>query len=332
MGRDKNSSISFTIDDGLKLKSWSGEFEKIWGGKTPKIENCFFHEILPVNNATVNSVKRVLKDGKPVRLKEVKLSCPYGFCAIDMNIAPLDRKNLSNGVKISLAPAFICQKELQASDSVPMEEISSTVATIAHGVRNPLNAIKGAVVYIREKYPKEKNLNVFTRIMEEEIDRLDAFIAHYLSTAIEQKRIATVDINSVLRKIEILMSFQVQSHNIQPVYHFGSIPHVKINPFLIEQAFLNVINNAIEAMAQGGKLTITTEPVNRSKKQYVLVEIADTGSGIMKSISQTLSSHRKGRGFGLLITREIIKSVSGHLEITSKRGIGTVVRLFFPCG
>jgi two-component system, NtrC family, nitrogen regulation sensor histidine kinase GlnL len=260
------------------------------------------------------------------------LSCPYGSCEIDMKIVPLDKTNPSRGAKVSLEPNFLCKKETQSPEHTRMEEISSSVATLAHGVRNPLNAIKGAVVYIREKYSREKNLRVFTKIMEEEIARLDAFIAHYLSTAIEQKRIAAIDINSILQKIEVLMSFQVQSHKIKSVYHFGSIPRVKVNPFLIEQAFLNVINNAIEAMSQGGKLTITTESVNRSGKQYVLVEIADTGSGIMKSMPQRLLSQREGRGFGLLITHEILRSVSGHLEITSKRGKGTVVKLFFPCG
>jgi len=330
VGRDKQSII-LTIDGGLRVKSWSNEFEKVWEKHTGEIENCLLYEIIPLGKSTIHSVKQILNNGKPVKLKGVALPCPYGSSEVNINITPLNKKNLSLGAKISLEPTFTCNKGLQTVGDKHLEEISSTTATLAHGIRNPLNAIKGAVVYIREKYAKEQHLIQFIKIVEEEIARLDAFVAHYLSTSLNQKTIAKIDVNSVLKKIEILISFQVKSRKIKSVFKYGSNAYMKVNPFLIEQAILNVITNALESMSCGGQLTITTECINRSGGKYALVEISDTGCGIAKSTSRVLSSHKEGRGFGLLITYEILRSIHGHVEIRSKRGKGTIVRLYFPC-
>jgi two-component system nitrogen regulation sensor histidine kinase GlnL len=235
------------------------------------------------------------------------------------------------GAQISAETCLKCNLLEGIDQTQKLGEISSTAATLAHGVRNPLNAIKGSVVYIREKYAGEKRLIQFIKIIEEEIARLDAFIAHYLSTSISQKSIDTIDINSVLEKIEILTSLQVQSRKLKALYELGCIRPVKINPFQLEQAILNVINNAMEAMSPGGQLTIKTKSLNRSGTRFALVEISDTGCGIAKDLPGVISSQNKGRGFGLFITHEILRSVGGHLEIKSERGTGTIVRLYFPC-
>ena len=330
MGRDKQKSITVTIDDGLRVKSCSNEFETVWKKHAGEIEDRLLHEIIPLRKSTIHSIKQVFNNGRPIKLKGVTLPCPYGSSEVNINITPLNKMKLSLGAKILLEPTFTCTNGRQTFEDKHLEEISSTSATLAHGIRNPLNAIKGAVVYISEKYAGEKHLIQFIKIIEEEIARLDSFVAHYLSTSINQKTIAKIDVNSVLKKIEILISFQVKSRKIKSVFKYGSNAHVKINPFLIEQAILNVINNALEAMSRGGQVTITTECINRSGGKYALVEISDTGCGIAKGIPLVLSS-KKGRGFGLLITYEILRSVHGHVEIRSRRGKGTIVRLYFPC-
>jgi two-component system nitrogen regulation sensor histidine kinase GlnL len=248
-----------------------------------------------------------------------------------MNITTLNKKKLSLGAKITLDPAFQCNDGKHTFENRITEKIIHSATTVAHGVRNPLNAIKGAAVYIREKYAKEAHLLPFLKIIEEEIGRLDAFIAHYLSSSMNQSIMDEVDVNSVLKKIEILISFQVKSHKIKAVFKCGYPLCVKVNPFLLEQAILNVINNAIEAMSHGGLLTITSKSIKRSGRKYALIEISDTGCGINKSTRRVLSSDKEGRGFGLPITYEILRSVRGHVEIKGLSGMGTAVKLFVPC-
>jgi two-component system, NtrC family, nitrogen regulation sensor histidine kinase GlnL len=116
------------------------------------------------------------------------------------------------------------------------------------------------------------------------------------------------------------------------LFEFGDIPPVVINAFHLEQAVLNVINNAIDAMGEGGQLKIGTSVEERDGKIYVVVSIADTGQGMANKRIGELSEDRgnNGKGFGLFITHEILKHYNGHLELDSKMNYGTTIKLFIP--
>jgi len=74
-------------------------------------------------------------------------------------------------------------------------------SSLAHGVRNPLNAIKGAVVYLREKYGHEKTLLEFSTIINDEINRLDNFVSNFLSAARGELRFVPTNLNDILETI-----------------------------------------------------------------------------------------------------------------------------------
>jgi two-component system nitrogen regulation sensor histidine kinase GlnL len=84
--------------------------------------------------------------------------------------------------------------------------------------------------------------------MEEEISRLENFISRFLTSSVSDTEVMETDINSLLKKIEIFTSLQIYTRNVQSLYELGSIPPITINSFHLEQAILNVINNAIDAM------------------------------------------------------------------------------------
>jgi two-component system nitrogen regulation sensor histidine kinase GlnL len=107
---------------------------------------------------------------------------------------------------------------------------------------------------------------------------------------------------------------------------------VTINSFHLEHAILNVLNNAIEAMPSGGRLMVKTQSEFRSGIEFATIEISDTGHGIAggRSNGMIISSNVKGKGLGLFITREILRSCGGHLEIKSQRGMGTTAKLYVP--
>ncbi len=329
-GHGKEAAFSVTIDEKLRIRSWSDEFASVWRHRVGKSEPRFLHELVPIEESALVLIKKVFHNGKPMTLRDITLPCPYGSCDMTMNIHPLDRPSSFRGAKVFLEPVVTCHKEGRISEESQMEEVRRAATTLAHGVRNPLNAIKGAVVYIREKYAGDKHLIKFIGIIEEEITRLDTFIAHYLSSSVNQRNDAWVDVTAILKKIEILTSFQVQSRGITAEFDYGPVNKVRMNPFLFEQAILNVINNAVEAMRRGGQLKVTASNVTRLGKDYALVEISYTGSGIARSKPAARVPHGKGRGFGLLITYEVLRSVHGHLEIRSRGGKGTTVRLYFP--
>jgi two-component system nitrogen regulation sensor histidine kinase GlnL len=326
--------FAFSVDKELRINSWNGELEKIYGKSLNEVQGIPYHEVIPrINKGNKDAVIEALKLGKPVILNDYHAACLCGEVKGTIRVSPLkDTTGNINGanVVISAHPSCIVWKRLKQSQR--LLDIGKIAATFAHGVRNPLNAIKGAVVYLREKYANEKKLIEFTKIIEDEILRLDNFIAKFLSSSISEKGLSETDINVLLKKIEVLTSLQTQSRKIETVFEYGNTYPVTINSLHLEHAILNVLNNAIEAMPSGGRLMVKTQSEFRYGIEFATVEVSDTGPGIAVSRSADIieSSKVKGKGLGLFITREILRSCGGHLEIKSQRGLGTTAKLYVP--
>jgi len=326
----------FTVDKKLRISSWSKELEGIFGKSSTKVLGIPYHEVIPrIYKGGKDTVTQVVKSGKPVMLKEYHTTCFCGGAEASIRVTPLkDKTGKIIGAKIIVNTHPICTTWKRLKQSQRLLDIGKIAATFAHGVRNPLNAIKGAVVYLKEKYTTETKLVEFAKMIEEEISRLDNFIAKFLSTSISEEGLAETDITSVLKKIENLTSLQAQSRKIETTFQYGYTSPIRTNSFHLEQAILNVINNALEAMNSGGRLLVKTRSEILSGIEFASIEISDTGPGIamVRSDDIPIPFEVKGKGLGLFITREILRSSGGHLEIKSKKGVGTTVKLFVPTG
>lgn len=201
-----------------------------------------------------------------------------------------------------------------------------TIATLAHSFRNPLNAIKGAVMFIKEEYSADSNLLDFTGIIEDEIIRLEMIISRLLASSFAVVKSYT-DINRLLKGIETSISLQAGSRGIEASYEYNDMPMVRIDAFQIEQAIRNIVNNAVEAMPRGGRLTIRTG----TESDNLFIEVTDTGVGIhRKRFVARGSPGNNGRGFGLFIARQILSIHGGKLIIMAREGGGTVVKMLIP--
>lgn len=326
--------FSFKVDKALKINSWSDELEIIYGKSFAEVQGLPYYKIVPrIDHESKDAVMQVMKTGKPLNLKGNFTTCFCRNSKTSIQITPLKNESGKvNGARIAISAFPSCAIWRKLKQSQRLMDIGKIAATFAHGVRNPLNAIKGAVVYLREKYAGEEKLVEFTKIIEEEISRLDNFIAKFLSPSFSEKSLSETDINSVLKKVEVLTSLQARSRQIETIFEYGCTFPVAINSFHLGHAILNIINNAIEAMPNGGKLIVRTQSENRSGIDFALVEISDSGPGMSanRNGEMIMYSKVKGKGLGLFITREILRSCGGHLEIRSKKGVGTVVKMYVP--
>jgi two-component system nitrogen regulation sensor histidine kinase GlnL len=327
--------LFFSADKKLCICSWEKEIAEFTGQPSSKIIGNKYYEIFPrIFTDNKDALTEAIKKNKAITLKGYSFNCLYGRVKADIKIKPVkSHDNRTDSVKVVISPHSTCAVARKLQLSQKLIDIGKIASTLAHGVRNPLNAIKGAVVYLREKYDNEEPLIEFTKIMEEEISRLENFISRFLSSSVSDTEVRETDINSLLKKIEVFTSLQIYTRNVQSLYEFGSIPPITINSFHLEQAILNVINNAIEAMTGGGQLKIKTFTEERSGRIFVVIAVSDTGPGMGdRKIDDLCSDNREnGRGFGLFITYEILKHYGGHLEIDSKKNMGTTIKLFIPC-
>jgi two-component system nitrogen regulation sensor histidine kinase GlnL len=323
--------FTFITDKESRIISWGEQMSRFMGRQASETIGKAYHEVFPrLLSDNTDAVSSALTKNRKVVLTGYRLTCPHHAMTADVVVEPVRERNLK-GAKVVISNVT-CPILQHIENAQRFVDIGKTASTLAHGVRNPLNAMKGAALYLGQKYSAEPTLAEFARIMEEEITRFDRFISRFLSTSLPLSGEESVltDINEMLRKIRVLTSFQTNLHNIRTVYEYGDIPAVFVNSFHLEHAILNVINNAIESMDSGGRLTVKTAVEKRSADDYVMVTISDTGAGLAgRKLPESRLLEKRGKGFGLLITREVLAYYGGHLEIQSRKGSkGTIARLY----
>lgn len=327
-------SYSFCTDSRFRISSWDGKIAELTGRPPYAVLGKKYYEVLPrIFSDGKDAVAAAFKEDRKMSFRGYCFNCLHGKIDADVRITPQkDGDGRTRKVKVVISPHSTCIMAAKFQNMQRLVDIGKTASTLAHGVRNPLNAIKGAVVHLREKYAGEQTLIEFTKIMEDEILRLDNFISRFLSASVSGEKLSESDINALLKRMEVFTSMQTHACNIKTVYEYGEPPPVMLDSFQFEQAVLNVLNNAIEAMKSGGLLTVRTHAERRFGAEFAVVEISDTGPGMAENRAQgmPLPIGDKGRGFGLFITREVLRYLKGHMEIESKKDAGTVVKLYIP--
>jgi two-component system nitrogen regulation sensor histidine kinase GlnL len=330
--------LKFTVDRNLIIRSvdiprddMGRLFASVLVGQ---IYHRFF-SFIPEGGKDV--VEQVVQEGVPLFISGGQATCFCGEVRANIRITPLPGDDGSiSGAEVGLEIVAGCRMPDALQRWRRLIDIGRSSAALAHGVRNPLNTIKGAVVYLKDTYGREPALVEFVEIIEDEISRLDGFVTRFLRSTLLESESVPLDVNELLRRILAKNNFQACAKKVTLDAEFGGLPEVNADSFQLEHAVMNVINNSLEAMAEGGMLRLKTETAWRSDREYVCIEVSDTGRGMGRNALRDVpdwegkSRRGDGRGFGLFITREIVQSHGGHLEIFSRKDIGTTVRIFIP--
>ncbi|MBI5055409.1 MAG: hypothetical protein HZB61_02145 [Nitrospirae bacterium] len=327
---------NFSVDSAFTIKSWNSDIEKL-GRK--QAENIIGEKVNDVFPRLQDKIELVFGDGRKRHIKASRHICLIGSnISYDVRLCPV--KDGNGKVKeVSVVLDNIsgrCPLSRHLSDSdEQMIAIGKMASSLAHGVRNPLNAIKGAVVYLSEKYGHEKTLLEFSTIINDEINRLDNFVSNFLSAARGELRFAPINPNDILKTIIAMIKPRSEIQNIAISHDLSDLPLVSADAFQIEQALFNIINNAIEAMPKGGSIDIKTSSGWEKDIDYAVIEISDTGKGIpgrkLNKLGELSNKpERNERGFGIFLSREIIKAHNGKLLWESVRGKGTIFKIFLP--
>jgi len=253
-------------------------------------------------------------------------------------------KKLENANKeLSLMNSELIRKNVQSNEvqeQMVRAEKLSAVGTLASGVshelRNPLSAIKNAVFLLKRKLSKEtipdidEKIIQFLDIMDNEIDRCSKITNDLLGfTRISEPSRLAFDINTVvndaLSRVEIAENIKL-SKNLQP-----DLPMIMIDANQIGQVLINLIQNAYQAMTDGGNLKICT----KVSEGFMEVEVGDSGCGIpekeIKKIFDPLFTTKpRGTGIGLAVCHGIIQKHNGVIDVKSQEGVGTTMFIRLP--
>ena len=226
---------------------------------------------------------------------------------------------------------FETEEQLRRADR--LSALGELSAGMAHEIRNPLGAIKGAVEILRDDYKPNHSKYEFIQILLKETDRLNHIVQEFLGFARPKNpELQFVDLNEAIESVLMLTAQEVRKSGVTVRKNLDpSIGKRSLDAGLLKQAFLNLILNAIQAMPQGGVLSIESGLAHNA----VSVKIADTGIGISeenrkKLFSPFFTTRKNGTGLGLAITYRIIENHHGTISVESQPGKGSTFTIGIP--
>jgi signal transduction histidine kinase len=232
--------------------------------------------------------------------------------------------------------------EEQLRQNEKLSALGLLAAEVAHEIRNPLTVMKMLYHSLDLRFPSGDPRAKDARIIDEKIDHLNRIVEQILDFArTTEPQLAPVNLNELIDELGLLVRHKLKHQNIQFTCQLQpDLPPVLGDAPQLEQAFLNLILNAAEAMPDGGTLTIVSRAVHTprggSQPTHVAVHFKDTGQGMSQErrrrafTSLLTTTKAKGTGLGLAIVGRVVETHSGRVKINSQPGKGTTITVLLP--
>lgn len=226
----------------------------------------------------------------------------------------------------------------QLAQAEKLAALGRFTANVAHEIRNPLTSVGGFARRLNKTIRADTKEKDYARIIIAEVTRLEKILHNVLSFSRDSTpNITENDLDEVLEQVLLISKDLFRGKNIEVKRSLQDIPGFPFDRDLIIEVLENIFLNAVDAMPDGGTLTVTTEKEDGPDTSNVFIKIRDTGPGIseeqMEMIFEpfyTTKAAEQGTGLGLSITRKIMESLGGTVDIESEVGKGAEVILSLP--
>jgi signal transduction histidine kinase len=217
--------------------------------------------------------------------------------------------------------------------------VGELAAGLAHEIKNPLAGIKVAMQVLSEEASLSEEDRGVVKKVGQEVVRLESLMKNFLNFAKPAKpRLAELNINSLMNTI---LAFYVKSRPGTPdrpnaviiVKELQPVPDTMADPMQLQQIFLNIVLNAVDAMPNGGTLGVLTFFEKESDRIHI--HISDTGKGISREHADQIfqpffTTKPKGTGLGLAISKQLIEQHGGSIAVAGKPSGGTIFKIQLP--
>jgi signal transduction histidine kinase len=354
LGRESEAEFVALLDSNLNVVAHTdpgriGQQEKEPLVLRAKVDGQLFSQIVESGRG-----KRYFEVVKPVALDESNL----GFLKIGLSLGSMEvawhnslRAIITLGLAIVsagiLGMAAILHNQHSHMQEVKALEIEvlhrerlsalgNLAATVAHEIRNPLNAISMGLQRLKVEFQPTDDQEQYSRVTElmlGEVHRLNSIVEQFLSLArpLEIKTEA-LRIQDVLNELATLVEGEAQQSKVQiRVVAPPTLPPLKADREYLRQTLLNLILNGLQAMPEGGTLTLKANTSNGN----FLISVTDTGTGIAPENRRRIfepyfTTKAKGSGLGLAIARRIIEAHGGTITVSGETDQGCCFQLVLP--
>ncbi|WP_240941801.1 ATP-binding protein [Paenibacillus sp. HB172176] len=223
------------------------------------------------------------------------------------------------------------QTEEMIRRSEKLSIVGQLAAGVAHEVRNPLTTLKG---FVQLSKSSGKLSEVQLDLMLSELDQINMIVSEFLVLAKpHMTRIEQVQLVDALKNIAMLLESEAKlNHVMLELRVLSPVPEIRGIANQLKQVFVNIVKNGIEAMSNGGTLTIE---IGANENDSIVIQFIDQGIGIEEEHLERMgepffTTKESGNGLGLMVSHQIISSHNGTMSFRSKKGQGTCVEILLP--
>ena len=237
-------------------------------------------------------------------------------------------------------------RQLTGTHAKRIAALQQFAAGVAHEIRNPLNTIGMTAQHLQDLFSRN---NVKSSDVEEarnlldivnyEIERLQRISEQFVTlNRPKTLNLELTDLNALIDQVIAEFKLMTENAKVMVITNYTTdLPQLQLDPDLIQQTLFNLIQNSIQAMPKGGRIYITTQPIQTLAGHGIEIEIRDTGVGIPPEIQErvfdayfTTKESEGGMGLGLALAHQIITAHQGRIELKSQVGMGTAFQVYLP--
>lgn len=251
-------------------------------------------------------------------------------------------KALAHNVDDLLKNAGETRHELEKSrESLAMAEkmamVGKLAAGMAHSVRNPLTSVKMRLFSLNRTAHLNEDQNDDLRVISQEIEHIDTIVQNFLEFSRPPKlQMQMVSPSTVLDMMLQLLTHRLKSYEVTVTRNKGeNLPEIKCDPEQLKEVFVNLVENACQAMGRGGHITITENVEQGENGSVCVIHVQDNGPGMSEKIAEKIfnpffTTKDEGTGLGLSIVERIIENHNGRIRVESREGEGACFIVTLP--
>ena len=338
------------VDEALRVVFWNAAAEELTERSARRMEGRVLKEVFPPDASLVRRLSETLSMGLSRSETETHLERPdHRSLPVSIVTAPL----FDHGGRVEAAVAVvrdlsrIRQLEAEVRRGETLAAAGRMAVGLAHEIRNPLGAIRGAVQLLGRELGPASPLQEYTAVLLTEVDRVNRIIEMLLDLARPVTiRPVPVNLHQLLERVALLTEESARERSVTIVRRYDpSLPPILGDEDRLVQVFHNLVRNAIEAMADGGQLTLATRvsmnplfakvDMGSGQRSMVEIQVLDEGSGIPAAARARIfdpffTTKERGLGLGLALCHQVMEQHRGAIQIDSVEAHGTTVTCFLP--
>ncbi len=339
------------VDTELRIVFWNGAAEVLTERSARRAEGRLLKELFPGDASVVRRLGETLATGES-RSEAAALieRADRREVPVSLVTAALFGKDGTVGGAVAVLRDLsrIRQLEAEVRRGETLAAAGRMAVGLAHEIRNPLGAIRGAVQLLARELRGEARLTEYTTVLTSEVDRVNRIIEMLLNLARPAPvRPVPLNLHQLLERVALLSEEGARARRVSLVRRYDpSLPPILGDEDRLVQVFHNLVRNAMDAMAAGGMLTLATK-VSRNPlfgrmdvggggpRTMVEVQVIDEGAGIPAAARARIfdpffTTKDHGLGLGLAICHQILEQHRGAIDVESAEGRGTTVTCFLP--